>query len=58
MIEKRLKQKLTLKDAIDTALKEVGDTNIHSIHIFTKDYRKIWIEDRYDGFRVYVSSEK
>lgn len=49
----RLKQKLTLQEALDLALKEVDKTPIRDIHIFTEDYRKIWIENRYDGFRVY-----
>lgn len=57
-MEERLKQKLTLQEAIELALKEVGTSPIRDIHIFTSDYRKIWIENRYDGFRVYSGSSE
>jgi hypothetical protein len=54
MKTERIKQKLTLQEALDLAMKEAGE-NIQDIQIFTKDYRKIWIESRYDGYRVYRS---
>lgn len=53
----RIKQKLTLQEALELAVKE-ADENIFEIHIFTKDARKIWIESRYDGYRVYRSAPR
>ena len=51
----RLAQKLTLDEAVKLALKQVSEEDVFAIHIFTKTYEKVWIENRIDGFRVYTS---
>jgi len=54
-MDKRIGYGLTLEKAIETALKK-GEENVVHFSFTTKHHDVIWAEKRFDGWRVYVSS--
>lgn len=53
----RIKQKLSLDEAFDLAKKLIGNREIFEVTFSLKDYNKILLESRIDGFRVYETVE-